>query len=149
VSNAYVGLWLDGAVGTTISGNTMSNLSGWGMEIHHSGPPVTISKNNVMFAGFFGIDLFYAPSTVTQNSIFGVTYGLNLFNSPGSSIKSNAFTYINGGSGVYINDNGTAGGDTVSKNTINEAPCGINATYAIGDMLTPNTFFNVTSPICP
>ena len=149
VSNAYVGLWLDGAVGTTISGNTMSNLSGWGMEIHHSGPPVTISKNSLLFTGFLGIDLYYAPSTITQNSTLGDPYGVELFNSPGSSIKSNAFTNLSYGAGVWIDDNGTAGGNTVAKNTINEAPCGINATYAIGDMLTPNTFFNVTSPICP
>jgi len=148
VSSAYIGVFTDATVGSTISGNTLSNLFGWGMEIHHSGP-LTISKNSIMFAGFYGIDLFYSPTTVTQNSIFGVTYGLNLFNSPGSSIKSNAFTYMNGGAGLYINDNGGAGGNTVAKNTINEAPCGINATYAIGDMLTPNTFFNVTSPICP
>jgi hypothetical protein len=118
-----------GQTGTIIS-NTISGASGGnvgGISLYNPGSAVKVTTNNLN-GGNSGISLTSANSAVVQgNKITGIT-----------------------GTALSLNESGGGGSNNVTKNTVNDANCGISNSQAAGsDVYLPNTLFNAVSNICP
>ena len=82
-------------------------------------------------------------NVVKGNSINGA--GIALFSSIGNLVQYNMI--VSGG--ISLDDwiDG-AGGNTVTNNTVDEAPCGITIPDVFMSVYAHNTFFNVSSNVC-
>ena len=132
VVHGFVGNGVIFAFGQTgaISGNTLSGGSGGNVE---------------------GISLYNpgAAVKVTSNAINGVNNGVNLTSASGAVVQVNTITGTTGRA-LSLNESGGGGTNNVTKNTVNDANCGIsNSQAAASDVYLPNTLFNAVSNICP
>ena len=108
----------------TISGNTISQTNG-GISLQGAGPSLKVSGNNINSTQT-AISLNSATSVVVQTN--------TLVNTSGNAIS--------------INDS-SGGGNNVTKNTINEASCGISeGNAAASDVFLPNTVLNSAATTC-
>jgi hypothetical protein len=132
VVHGFVGngiIFAFGQTGTIMS-NTLSGGSGGntdGISLYNPGAAVKVASNAVTVIGS-GISLTSASSAIVQtNTITGVT-----------------------GTALSLNESGGGGSNNVTKNTVNDANCGISNSQAAGsDVYLPNTMFNVVSNLCP
>jgi len=152
--NALNGIYVGGGSATNVvSGNTISNLlPNFGflqIGLWVAGGVATVSKNTISSGvGAYGI---YLPSTtngtkVTGNVVSAVGYGVYMDGSAGTTVQTNT---ISNSSSDAITDVFSAGGNIITKNTVNEAPAGIFEVSAGSDTLTPNSFYNVVVTIDP
>jgi hypothetical protein len=126
IGTSTTGIFVGGVpTGTAvISGNTLLGQFGSAIAITQANG-VSIKANHISGAQA-GVALQEAQGTLIQGNIINTSY-----------------------SGVVIGDNGLVGNNVVTKNTINEAACGIfKAFNSFGDTISPNAFFNVVTNIC-
>jgi len=110
--------------GGTISGNVIAQVNE-GLSFQSAGPNVKATTNNISGA---------------QNAI-----SLNSANTV--VVQSNNITSTSG-TAISLNDvSGT--GNNITRNTINEANCGISDSNAGGDVFLPNTILNTAATTCP
>jgi hypothetical protein len=111
-------------VSGAITGNTISQVSN-GLSFQNAGPNAKATGNNISST----------QTAVSLNSANTVTVQSNsLSNSSGNAIS------LNDSSGT---------GNNVTKNTINEANCGISKNNAGSDVFLPNTILNAAAATCP
>lgn len=129
---------------TVVTGNTLSGSggSGTGIELQYLNNPATVSNNFISALDqgiYFDVS---SGSTVTGNTLMSALAGIILQSTTNTVVQSN---HINAALyAIAIEDQGT-GGNTVTKNIINGAGCAIFKIPSTGDLLTPNTFYNVQS----
>jgi len=110
--------------GGTISTNTISQVSN-GLSFQSAGPNVKATGNNISSTQN-AVSLSSANTVVVQTN--------TLSNTSGTAIS------LNDSSGI---------GNNVSKNTINEAHCGVSKSNAGSDIFLPNNILNATATTCP
>lgn len=111
--------------GNTLSGGTGSNTSG--IALYNPGAAVK----------------------VTTNAINGVNSGVNLSSASSAVVQTNTITGVTG-TALELNESGGGGSNNVTKNTVNDANCGISNGQAAGtDVYLPNSLFNAVSNLCP
>lgn len=109
--------------GGTISGNTVSQVSG-GLSFQSAGPNVKATGNNISSS----------QTAVSLNSANTVTVQSNVISDTSQTA-------------ISLNDN-SGTGNNVTKNTINEANCGISKGNAGSDVFLPNTILNTAATTC-
>lgn len=131
----------DGA--TVVSGNVLSGAGTsttlQGIELQNLNTPATVSNNfltAINSAIFFNVT---SGSTVTGNTLVSDIAGIVLQSTTKTVVQNNHidFTFA----AIAIADQG-AGGNTVTKNTINRAVIAIYNAPSTGDVLTPNSIYN-------
>ena len=142
---------IDFATATTASGNTITAFqqAAVGIEVQSLDGPATITNNTV--TGDLAAALVVAGSadvTITGNTIASPAagYSIYLYGAIRALVQSN---HINGGAGIFIQDVGTVTSNTISKNIIKGAICGLYLKRTTGDVLTPNTFSATQNTVCP
>jgi hypothetical protein len=112
-------------VGGTISSNTISQASN-ALGFQQAGPSVKVNTNNI-------------SSSQT---------GISLNSATGVVAQSNTLVNISGNA-VSLQDSSSGGNNNVTKNTINEANCGISTSGAgSSDVFLPNTVLNSNQSTC-
>ena len=112
-------------VGGTISSNTIAQTSG-ALGFQQAGPSVKVNANNI---------------TSSQT-------GISLNSATGVIAQSNTLVDISGNA-VSLQDSSSGGNNNVTKNTINEANCGISTSGAgASDVFLPNTVLNSNQSTC-
>ena len=110
--------------GGTITGNTISQVNE-GLSFQSAGPSVKATSNNINST----------QNAVTLSSANGVVVQTNsLVNTSNTAISLNDLS---------------GGGNTITRNTINEANCGVSKSNAGSDVFLPNTIVNVAATTCP
>ncbi len=113
-------------MGGTISGNTINQANG-GIMFQQAGPNAKATGNNI---------------SSTQNAI-------SLNSSTGVVAQTNTIVDTSNDA-ISFQDNGSGGTNNVTRNTINEANCGISTSNAAGtDVYFPNTVLNSPATTCP
>ncbi len=112
-------------VGGTIVSNTIDQVTG-GLMFQQAGPAVKVSANN----------LISTQNAISLNSATGVVaQGNQIVNTSGTAIS--------------LQDTSSGGSNNVTKNTVNEANCGISSgNAAASDVFLPNTVLNATATTC-
>jgi len=110
--------------GGTISSNTISQVNG-GIAFQNAGPNAKATSNNISSA---------------QNAV-------SLNNANTVTVQSNTITNTSG-TAISLNDSSSTG-NNITKNTINEANCGISDSNAGSDVFLPNTILNIAASTCP
>jgi len=149
---------IDYATATTVKGNNISSLSGAltdfgtlaGIEIQYLGGPATISANDIGGGVRYGVFVQSSPSvTITDNNVmadlqFGA--GIYLVGATQATVEGNR---LMAPYGVWVQDNGTAGGNTVMTNTLIGGSCGLKLTATNqGDTTKPNTYYDESQTVC-
>jgi len=113
-------------VGGTISGNTINQAQS-GIAFQQAGPNVKATANNISST----------QNAISLNSATGVVAQQNII----SDTANDAISF---------QDNGAGGTNNVTKNTINEASCGISTSNAADtDVYFPNSVSNAAATTCP
>jgi len=112
-------------IGGTISSNTITQTTG-ALGFQQAGPSVKVNSNNISSA----------QSAISLNSATGVV------------AQTNTIVNITGNA-ISLQDSSTGGSNNVTKNTINEANCGISTSGAASsDVYLPNTVLNSAQSTC-
>jgi parallel beta-helix repeat protein len=138
---------------TTVTNNLMNSLTTafTGIEVQQLGGPATISGNILGGGYYFSIESQNSSAvTITDNtmSVGPGGYGVGVF--AGTQVVISGNKASGGYAGIYLDDNSVTGGNTVTKNTVINATCGFNpATTNLGDTVSGNMYFSVTTSTCP
>jgi parallel beta-helix repeat protein len=155
VANGLRGIYVYGAAGpVVISNNSVLDIDAFPQDaaifVTSAQVPttgVTVSGNTVAGSTQGGIDLdFVANAKISGNKVSGFRFGLSLFDLITSTVQSN--TIQNSETAIFFAEYGATGGNTLTKNTVNEASCGIMLGNIIDSTVTPNTLYNVTHTTC-
>ena len=143
-------LEIDYATNTTVSANSIAAFQkvSAGIEMVSLDGPASVTNNNLSGNLSFAITSQTAAAvTITGNSIVTpLTYaGIVLFGPTQNLVQNN---HISSGYGIVMEDGGSGAGNTVNKNTIKNATCGLTVVTGATDVTTPNTFFASTTNIC-
>ena len=136
-----------------VQANALHGFVGNGV-IFAFGQTGTISGNTLNGGGANNTDgiSLYNPGTavtVTTNNISGGSRGINLTSASSAVVQANTITGVSG-TALSLNESGSGGSNNVTKNTVNDANCGISNSQAAGtDVYLPNTLLNVVSNLCP
>ena len=138
---------------TVISQNTVSNLKSLdgytSLGLWVGGGSATLSKNAVATSSTFSQGIYLGASgpgtMVSFNKVSAVNYGLILDTCRGTVAQNNTIT------NTYdaIEDLYSAGGNIVSKNIVNEGTYGVFSFSADGDILVPNSLYDVSITVDP
>ena len=139
---------------TTVKNNNITSLSGngilTGIEAQHLVGPATISANFVGGGVRYGVRVNYSPTlTITGNNVmvdlqFGA--GIYLVGATQAIVEGNR---LFGPYGVWVEDAGMAGGNTVMTNTLIGGSCGLKLTATNqGDTTKPNTYYDELQTVC-
>jgi hypothetical protein len=132
----------------TVQGNTVHGFVGNGV-VFSSNQTGAITGNTIS-GGPSGIVL-YNPGTgvkVTLNNVNGGG-GINLQSANSAIVQTNTITGVTG-TALTLNESGGGGSNNVTKNTVNDANCGISNGQAAGsDVFLPNTLLNAVANLCP
>lgn len=94
----------------------------------------------------------YSPGSgvkVTTNAISNSAGGVSVASATGAIVQTNTLSSISG-QALQLNESGGGGSNNVTKNTVNDANCGISNGQAAGsDVYLPNTLINTASNLCP
>jgi hypothetical protein len=147
---AMVGIYAENGSGSaatlTVQSNSIHSISGLGIGF---GPNQggTISSNSISQVSS-GLSFQSAGPNVkaTSNSISGAQNAISLSSANTVTVQSNV---ISDTSGTAISLNDSSGtGNNITKNTINEANCGISDSNAGSDVFLPNTITNASASTC-
>jgi len=147
---AMVGIYAENGSGSaatlTVQSNSIHSISGLGIGF---GPNQggTISSNSISQVSS-GLSFQSAGPNVkaTSNSISGAQNAISLSSANTVTVQSNV---ISDTSGTAISLNDSSGtGNNITKNTINEANCGISDSNAGSDVFLPNTITNASARTC-
>ena len=145
-AHAYGLVLINDAAGTIVSGNNVSDGS-TGI-LSESQNPASITSNSVLnnyYVGIWAFDAFY--QTITNNVISNSYWTLVVEYGFANTVQSNKISDA-GYDGIL--DEVSFGSNNITKNTINEGQFGIFADNSTsGDILVPNTFYNVVNTIDP
>ena len=137
----------------TVQANVVHGFVGNGV-IFAFGQTGTITGNTLTGAtgsNANGIALYNpgAAVKVSTNAINGVNSGINLSSASSAVVQTNTITGVTG-TALSLNESGGGGSNSVIKNTVNDANCGISNSQAAGsDVYMPNSLFNAVSNLCP
>jgi hypothetical protein len=139
--------------GIAVKGNGIASVKGptsYGIGIQKLAGPATISANVIRGNIDWGIVAQSSPSVSITNN--------NVMSSQGSAIVLFATTHAIAESnrvssasvdGIFLDDNGAIGGNTILNNTVTGGACGLQIhTTNRGDTITPNTYFNEPQIMC-
>ncbi len=140
----------------TVQGNTVYGFGGNGVTFaaNQTGSILgnTINNGNgTSNGGQTGIALLSPGPAVkiTSNIVSGGNRGISLSSASSAVVQSNTIIETNG-SAFVLNESGGGGSNNVTKNTVNDATCGIsNGQAAASDIFLPNTLLNAASNLCP
>jgi len=154
VAEVGFGSWLDEVNGTVLSGNTIYGTY-TGVTLAFFDNSITVTNNTIVNSSYcavcvnpFGYSSTQSNNIITQNKISGGSYGVYLNGAAVGKVQSNLIDHTST-AGIYDNDDGSAGANTIKGNTVLEAPCGLSQGSAIGDILGPNTLLGVVATTCP
>jgi parallel beta-helix repeat protein len=145
----------NGTTLTVASSNTISNLNSFdgytttGMWVNGGSAIVKQNTLSTSTSPYSNVGVYLpgtaAGTSITGNTVNGVTYGVQLSGAAGTTVQGNFFSgdYL----GVY--DEFSNGENTITKNTVNEGTYGIFAFSPADDVLTPNSFYNTITTIDP
>lgn len=154
LQNVQNGIVVEKATTTTVvSQNVISNLlttAGFTvLGIWVSGGSPIISRNTVGSAASFSegiyLNLSSYGTSVTGNNVANVTYGVLLDTTSNTVAQSNSISHTY--DALY--DVYSGGGNSLTKNTVNEGYYGVFQYSSGSDVLTPNNLFNVNITIDP
>ena len=131
-----------------VQGNSVHGSGGNGI-IFAFGQTGTITGNTVS-GGRSGITLYNPGSAVkvTSNAISGGDSGIDLSSASNAVVQLNTITALTGNA-LRLNESTSGGSNNVTKNTVNDANCGISkGSAALSDVYLPNTAINVVSTQC-
>jgi len=132
----------------TVQENSIHSINGQGLIF---GPNIsgTISSNTIsQVNGGLGFQQAGPNIKVTGNSITSSQTGISLNSATGVTAQSNTFVNISGNA-VSLQDSSSGGTNNVTKNTINEAYCGVSKSNAASsDVFLPNTVLNSNQSTC-
>jgi parallel beta-helix repeat protein len=142
IQSGLTGVALFGALHSGVLNNTLSTARG--IDVDATSTDLTISNNTL--GPFVGTGILLEGSSgnvVKNNKINASSVGIWVFNATGNVVQGNVVS--NAQMGLVLQKSG--GGNSFSSNTVNEAGIGLflyqNGTSV--DVLTPNTFYNVTN----
>lgn len=145
-AHAYGIVLLNDATGSIVSGNNVSD--GTSGILTESQNAASVSNNSLLNNYYVGLWVFDAyHQTVTNNVISNSAWPLVVEYGYLNTVQNNKVS-----AALYdgILDEGSFGGNIITKNTINEGQFGIFAdNTATADTLVPNTFYNVVTTIDP
>ena len=145
-------LEVDYGSNTTVTNNLMNSVATTygGIEVQQLGGPATIS-NNILGGYYFSIESQNSSAvTITDNTMTAAQGGFGIGVFAGTQVVVSGNKMSGGYAGVYLEDNGGAGGNTVTKNTVINPTCGFNpATTNMGDTISGNMYFSVATSVCP
>jgi hypothetical protein len=134
----------------TISNNVLSPIvdspflsNGVGIRIGSNRVSTsTVTGNTISGTNIEGIQVIQSAGVkITANRVIGAYEGVSLTEATTALVQNN--TIVHATAGLIVNDNGSAGGNVVMGNKVNEASCGIWAP------ITPvNTWLSVDSINC-
>ena len=131
------------AVGSTVTTNIVNSLS-TAIFLERSSH-VAITSNTITNWSGTGISLidYSTDNTITSNKIIDAWQGINLDAGTARTIvRLNAITRV---FQVAIIDRFSGGGNSITTNTIQQAPVGIWTYLPADDIINPNTFYNTTT----
>ena len=155
VASGLRGIYVYGAAGpVTINNNTVLDIDAmpgdaaiFVVSAQVPTTDVTISGNTAEGNTQAGIDTdSLANSKITSNKVSGFRFGMVVFDMITSTIQSNTIRSVD--TGVLYGDYGATGGNTFTKNTVNDAVCGVLLGNVINSTVSPNTFYNVEETTC-
>lgn len=132
----------------TIQGDSVHSVNGSGIIFGPniggtiSGNVIDQSSNGIMFqqAG--------PNAKATTNTISASQGGVTLSSSTGVIVQTNTMVNISGNA-ISLQDSSSGGNNNATKNTINEANCGISKSGAASsDVFLPNTVLNSNQATC-
>jgi parallel beta-helix repeat protein len=146
-------LEVDYGSNTTATNNLMNSVapSFAGIEVQQLGGPATISENVLGGGYYFSIESQSSSSvTITGNTMTAAPGGFGVGVFAGTQVLVSGNKVSGGYAGVYLDDSGVPGGNTVAKNTVINATCGFNpATTNTGDTISGNMYLSVATSVCP
>lgn len=138
-----------GAFPLTVQSNVVHSVNGSGV-IFAFGQTGTIMGNTINGAN--SAITLYSPGSgvkVTTNAISNSAGGVSVASATGAIVQTNTLSSISG-QALQLNESGGGGSNNVTKNTVNDANCGISNGQAAGsDVYLPNTLINTASNLCP
>lgn len=146
-AHAYGIVLLNNAAGSVVSGNNVSDGTN-GILSSSSNSSATITKNTSLNNYYVGVWTYFANNqTVTSNVVSNSWWPLVVEGGSNNTVQNNKLS-----NALYdgILDEISFGGNSITKNTVNEAQFGVFGDSTVGgDTLVPNTFFNVVTTIDP
>ena len=146
LSYAHYGILLSNVTqtyGATLTGSTISSNIVTALQagiLLEASSNVLVSLNTLSHTGI-GTDALSSDNDVLSNKVIDAFYGIYLGNGTSrTNVKSNT---IIRSVRVGIVDQFSEGGNTITGNTINQAPIGIFLLATMNDVINPNTYFNV------
>lgn len=133
----------------TVQGNVVHSVNGSGV-IFAFGQTGTILGNTINGAN--SAITLYSPGSgvkVTSNAVSNSAGGISIASASSAIVQTNTLTSLSG-QALQLNESGGGGSNNVTKNTVNDANCGISNSQAAGsDVYLPNTLLNTASNLCP
>lgn len=138
---------VNNATGSVVSGNNVSDCYN-GILTSSSGNAATITNNTLLNNYQVGVWVYFAyHQTVTQNVASNSLWPLVVEGGFDETVQNNK---LSDGTVDGILDEISFGGNTITKNTVNEGQYGIFADGSTGgDTLVPNNFYNVVITLDP
>jgi len=157
-------LEVDFGTGTTVKGNDIASVGFTvdGIETQQLAGPATISANVIRGNIDWGIVAQSSPSvTITSNNVMSdlreggaiVLFATTQAIAEGNHVSAQTMAQPTGKSpnrvGIFLDDNGAVGGNTILNNTVTGGACGLQIhTTNRGDTIAPNTYFNEPQIMC-
>ena len=150
----YICLEVDYSTNTMVKGNGIQGVQSAliGIDTQYTeGTTTTISGNTVGGNVQYGIVAQNSPSvTITGNTVTllptGSGAGITTYGSTQNTVESN---HVAAFDGIWVDDQGVTGANTVTKNTVMAATCGLYLAKAnLGDTTSGNTIFNAGNNVC-
>lgn len=146
-AQAYGIVLLNSSGASVVSGNNVSDSFN-GILSTNTSNAATITNNTVLNSSYVGLWIYFSyHQTVTKNVVSNALWPLVVEGGFEDTLQNNTVSnaFYDG-----ILDEVSFGGNTVTKNTVNEAPFGVFADSSTsGDSLVPNTFYNVVTTLDP
>jgi parallel beta-helix repeat protein len=120
-----------------------------GVEVQQLDAQATISNNFLSGNLRTGIYVMSSPNvTLTGNTIAAMSgdTGIWLDGATANIVQNNHVS--NASYGIVVNDNSATSGNTVTKNIIKSAGCGLGLGTLNGSISSPNTYFTTTQTVC-
>ena len=131
----------------TVQGNAVRGFSGDGISFVSN--QVGSILTNTINGGAAGIALSSAGANVkvTSNNVSS-SVGITLTSASSATVQTNTITGTT--TALRLNESGGGGANIVTKNTVNDASCGISTgNAASNDTYLPNTLLNTVANTCP
>ena len=133
----------------TVQGNIVHSVNGNGV-IFAFGQTGAITGNTL--TGVSSAITLFSPGPgvkVTTNAITNTGDGIDLSSASGAIVQTNTVGSATGRA-LQLNESSGGGSNNVTKNTVNDANCGISKSQATGtDVYLPNVLINTAANICP